>query len=402
MLSVMGQGEKDTPGPARESLPMQVIPRGRRWTKMVTLLSSQPLRFEEERKRLLYGGMALVVVLMLLSFGSYHLINGPRREGIIDLLVAAYWLTSLLLIRGRVNGMFFYRLTALICGGMFMYFASLGEHHGYRALWVFTYPAFCFFIVGIAEGLLYSLMVLAAWLYFMLMPETISTSPEFSGGFIARFTAAYMTIFFMSLYVEYVRQLVYRTMERNRKRLQQANTDLIEAKSHYRVLAMHDDLTGVANRRAILQQLEHEISVAASEKRHLAVAMLDIDHFKQINDRRGHLTGDAVLVETVGRIKSQIRMSDSMGRYGGEEFLMLFPGLDASAVQSLSERVRLAVSESAYEIDGLAIDVTVSIGCVSVFADIPDAAELIHAADQALYRAKDQGRDRTILGVSGS
>ena len=166
-------------------------------------------------------------------------------------------------------------------------------------------------------------------------------------------------------------------------------------------LASQDPLTGAANRRALMQALETELARASRQHTPLALLMVDIDHFKRVNDHYGHLAGDHVLRHIVGVLRQRLRASDVLGRYGGEEFMVLLPGTDLHGAAQLAEQLRQAVQAAPCEWQGQHIPFTVSIG-VAASADTPadpsrTSEALLQAADQALYRAKDDGRNRVAL-----
>jgi diguanylate cyclase (GGDEF)-like protein len=158
-------------------------------------------------------------------------------------------------------------------------------------------------------------------------------------------------------------------------------------------LATYDLLTGLLNRRAILARLAQEISRARREGGHLSVGMLDIDHFKSVNDTYGHQVGDEVLIAFAGRVQAQLRGYDCVGRYGGEEFLVITPVVAADAGGVLYERLRASVADGPIETKAGAVSITVSIGVVSGTGQSTIDA-LLASADAALYRAKAEGRNR--------
>ena len=171
----------------------------------------------------------------------------------------------------------------------------------------------------------------------------------------------------------------------------------IQAQEQLLFQATHDLLTGVWSRGAILETLRRELDRAARSKSATGLLMLDIDHFKAINDTHGHLIGDGVLRQVTQRIAHAVRGYDSVGRYGGEEFLIVLPGCGRDQIDQGAERVRGAVDDGPLLVDGLTISVTVSIGAaVATGATISDL-EILAAADAALYRAKRAGRNRTVL-----
>lgn len=161
-------------------------------------------------------------------------------------------------------------------------------------------------------------------------------------------------------------------------------------------LANRDTLTGIWNRRAILQRLEAEVARARRQHESLALGMLDLDRFKQVNDRYGHPVGDVVLRETIARASAVLRPYDDLGRYGGEEFLLVLSRAEADAALLVAERICAAVAARPVVDAGHEVPVTVSIG-VAVLREEESAQQLLVRADRALYVAKDAGRDRVAL-----
>jgi len=171
---------------------------------------------------------------------------------------------------------------------------------------------------------------------------------------------------------------------------------LIEARDALREQAVRDSLTGLWNRGMILDQLERELHRSRREGKPLAVAIADLDHFKQVNDTLGHTAGDAVLREAAERMRGAVRDCDFVGRYGGEEFLLILPGCDGPAGLHVAERVRRRVGDAPVRAGETPAPVTVSIGLAAAGPDGAEADDLIRAADEALYRAKAAGRDRVV------
>ena len=159
-------------------------------------------------------------------------------------------------------------------------------------------------------------------------------------------------------------------------------------------VAVTDPLTGAYNREFLLQRLPIEIANAAECDRALSVAMVDVDHFKSVNDHYGHGVGDLVLTEVARRLRGAIRAGDVLVRYGGEEFLAVLPKADAGRAWEVGERMRQRICERAFEVgDGLALLLRVSVGIAQWRAGEAMPA-LIERADTALYGAKDRGRNR--------
>ena len=161
-------------------------------------------------------------------------------------------------------------------------------------------------------------------------------------------------------------------------------------------LAATDALTGLMNRRSLDQEITRQL---ANEKRHgecISLMMIDVDHFKQINDQYGHLAGDEVLRRLAHLMQSVVRTNDYIARYGGEEFCILLPGTNEAQALILAERLRRLFNELVIEWEGDIVRGSISIGVADTLHDAHEAHSLLSAADLALYMAKHQGRNRVI------
>lgn len=180
-------------------------------------------------------------------------------------------------------------------------------------------------------------------------------------------------------------------LERANRNLEQKVKERTESLQQ---LANTDPLTQIKNRRAILDTLEYEFQRLKRQPRDLSLLMLDIDHFKVINDTFGHPEGDVVLAKVAQLISSTCRQTDSVGRYGGEEFLVVLPETSTEDAKDLAERIRLAIKTGLTTANGNAL--TCSIGVSTLHAE-EDITQLIKAADDRVYMAKKQGRDQVIF-----
>ncbi|HXF26181.1 MAG TPA: diguanylate cyclase [Bryobacteraceae bacterium] len=170
---------------------------------------------------------------------------------------------------------------------------------------------------------------------------------------------------------------------------------LVAMREDLRVQATRDSLTKLWNRSSILEIFHRELVRSARESSSLGVVLLDLDHFKSINDTHGHFAGDEVLKETARRMESVVREYDSVGRYGGEEFLVLLPGCDYRTTSVQAERMRSYLASSVVLVKDVPLTITGSFGATCAQPSISASAEdLIRCADEALYRAKRLGRDR--------
>jgi diguanylate cyclase (GGDEF)-like protein len=161
-------------------------------------------------------------------------------------------------------------------------------------------------------------------------------------------------------------------------------------------IAYTDALTGLANRRAFFLQADAAFAIARRYQRPLALLMVDLDHFKQINDRYGHAAGDVVLARTAACLRQSLRDADLPARLGGEEFVVMLPETSLASAMAAAERIRETLAQASIEHDGQGIAVTASIGVATLQSDSADIASILSAADQALYEAKARGRNRVV------
>jgi diguanylate cyclase (GGDEF)-like protein len=177
-----------------------------------------------------------------------------------------------------------------------------------------------------------------------------------------------------------------------RARLADSHRDLQVAVERIGELAIRDELTGVYNRRYLMETLAREQSRADRAATTFAVCLIDIDHFKSINDRFGHAAGDGVLKELARLVPGELRGVDAWGRFGGEEFLLILPGADTVGAQACAERVRAKIEAAAFA--GLP-RVTITAG-VATYAGKEPVSALLARADKALYEGKNAGRNRVV------
>jgi diguanylate cyclase (GGDEF)-like protein len=183
---------------------------------------------------------------------------------------------------------------------------------------------------------------------------------------------------------------------RTGRRILTLQDEQLKAREKLHLQATHDGLTGTWNRNAILDLLHREYELAARSGNTIGLIMLDVDHFKQVNDTFGHLAGDHVLVEVARRMQEAVRSYDLVGRYGGEEFLVVSPDCDQEQIQTCAERIRSAMAEQPVLALDTGIAVTVSAGTAVLAPQLNSEKDALAAADNALYRAKSAGRNQVV------
>jgi two-component system cell cycle response regulator len=182
------------------------------------------------------------------------------------------------------------------------------------------------------------------------------------------------------------------------ERILSLQDDLISAREELRFRATHDLLTGISNRGTVVDALRNELSRQVRESRPFGVILVDIDHFKNVNDTYGHLCGDEVLQAVARRMKECMRPYDTVGRYGGEEFLIIASAADTKGTLALAERIRSVLESKPVLTQAGEVLITASLGAaISSSARGADPQSLLRLADKALYRAKELGRNRCEL-----
>ncbi|HLV87836.1 MAG TPA: diguanylate cyclase [Candidatus Sulfotelmatobacter sp.] len=183
--------------------------------------------------------------------------------------------------------------------------------------------------------------------------------------------------------------------------------ELIAARESLRFAATHDSMTGLLNRGEIISYLRQQIARGRREGDPVGIVLADLDHFKKINDSHGHSAGDAVLQETARRFRNGLRIYDGVGRYGGEEFLLVMPGCDLTATVRRADAIRNIISGEPISTPQSNLTVTMSMGVMVADPTVDMSLEvLLERADTALYRAKANGRNRVecsdaVLGLAG-
>ncbi len=242
-------------------------------------------------------------------------------------------------------------------------------------------PVAALLLLGTAYAVLYQALALTQTDPAML---DMARSHSFSGTLTSLAAAIVMW-----------RQYVHAALLRRQLTLSHAALEKKQQELSY--LATHDALTGLRNRRAFLEEAEHELSRALRYPCETGVLVADLDHFKRVNDQYGHPAGDAVLRHFAALLKAQLRDSDVAARLGGEEFIVLLPGTGAAGAAAVAEKIRQAIESAPVVFEGQRIGITASLGVSCLPAHSACTIEALYGqADQALYAAKTHGRNRVV------
>jgi diguanylate cyclase (GGDEF)-like protein len=191
-------------------------------------------------------------------------------------------------------------------------------------------------------------------------------------------------------------------LERDREQMRRFAADLAIENRRYQQAALTDPLTGFPNRRYVVDRLEQEWASAKRTARPFACLLVDIDHFKRVNDTHGHDVGDVVLKHTAQVLRDTARVHDVISRLGGEEFLVLCPDTGAKGAQACAERLRAAVEAASISVGSISCSVTISIGVAVWNKETASSEALVKAADVAVYAAKEGGRNQACYAGAGS
>ncbi|MFC0445986.1 GGDEF domain-containing protein [Pseudidiomarina halophila] len=268
-------------------------------------------------------------------------------------------------------------VTAILALAIGIYVA-LSEGQSYALYWLAIFPPVSYFLLGGKWGFLTSVTFFTGIFIYLSRVSAEWAAAPFSVHSFLNILIATAALIVILRHIERTRAEAFHFLEEHSQRLE--------------YIAVTDPLTGLCNR----SKLDHALSVALTraqrEQRDFAIALLDIDHFKKVNDTYGHQVGDLILIELAQLLRSNVRSTDVAGRWGGEEFLLVLPEHTRQQAVMHAERIRNVIA--AFEFHA-GIRITASFGVASYRAE-DDASSIIRRVDKALYAAKAQGRNRTI------
>lgn len=277
---------------------------------------------------------------------------------------------------------------SLLIGCLMVLIALLvvtGGVHNTGPLWIYIVPPVAMFLAGFRRGLLAIggfVMIISILLFF---PNDTLLLTHYPTEFKTRLLYSFLTVTFLSAFYEFSRQKTFDTV--------------IQLSDRFERQALEDPLTNLANRRGMQNHLDLEVARAQRMKSPLSIVLVDIDHFKSINDTYGHSSGDIVLSQVSKLFKSKIRHQDRVARWGGEEFLFVLPDTEEINACYLANKIRQQLNDTLIRLDNDKITVTASFGVCEVDENT-NLKRALTLADKALYYAKDHGRNLVMTASS--
>jgi len=344
------------------------------------------------RRLILTAALLGITLFSLVAFVFINYSTGNFKVFIIDCIFIALAVISLylLFVKKMLN------LAKFIATAMLFVFlialSYISKNHEFGLVWTVCFSLFVIPILGHKWGLIITIVF-----YSVLVPIVYLGIGEWDNGHwnipsFMRFFLCSFTIVFIAYFFESTTNAAYNAVLENRDK-EQKYLEKLEN------LSVTDQLTGLYNRRFFDEQFEREQEKVSRYKSNLCAIMIDIDHFKNINDKFGHQVGDNVLREFSELIRNGIRSTDLISRWGGEEFIALLPETTLANAAIIAEKLRALIEEHSF---ATADKLTASFGVARVTAKDDSSRQAIHNVDTALYQAKKQGRNQVVVFDSGN
>jgi len=330
-------------------------------------------------------------IIFLLFLGAVALYEKNVPLAITDYLIALTVILNLVYLHNtkRINVSIF--IGIIMTASFFFWLLVYGGVGQTAFVWYYTFPLFSVFVLGPKKGTVMAIILIAAAIVFFLLDDYFPNMAQYPMDFKIRFVPSYLTVALFSYLSENFRdnaqvklKMAYDTMEH---RVQERTAELQEKNEQLQLVSQTDALTGLKNRMKLDEILQHEIALAERyPERTFCIILMDLDHFKSVNDNFGHIAGDQVLVRFAGVLKKNTRSTDTLGRWGGEEFLMICPSMGLDNIYILAEKLRRAICDETFPI---VEKLTTSIG-ITCYHKGDNINSIVKRADKALYEAKEE------------
>lgn len=332
---------------------------------------------------------AALLVFTTLTFGVFVVINFDHNNYILPLvnfIISISSALALYLLIVKKNYNFAAYFSTIIVFIFLVFFSYFARNESFALVWTLCYPLFVIPILGTHKG-----MMMVVLFYCAIIPMAYLGIGEWDYGFwnlkgFVRFTIASFAVVYASYFFEISANSAYKTIQEIREK-EKIHLMALEK------LSVTDQLTGLRNRRYFDDNFEIERQKISRYNNKLCLIMVDIDHFKRINDEYGHQVGDIVLKEFSSLLLKNIRAIDLLSRWGGEEFIILLPETSLDNSISIAEKIRTTINEYSFSKIG---NITASFGVSRVDPNSTSNMESLYQVDKALYQAKNQGRNRVV------
>lgn len=326
-------------------------------------------------------------IFILISIGIKSIYSHHNQHGYI-LFFFALMLTLNVAIYHRTRSEDTYRYIIIFtAAALFIYLTASGGENNTGPLWFYVFPPLIFYLLGLKLGLIVITTCFLSIAFIFKFPSMPFVSTEYHPDFQLRFLTSISFVTVFSYVLDFSRR--------------RARNELIELAAKYETAAKTDELTQLSNRREMLARLNTEFYRYQRHGHHFSVILMDIDHFKHINDQYGHDAGDAVLKQFSEQLLSHSRQLDLAARWGGEEFLILLPETSLVQALAIAERLRARIETTEFHYQNLVIPVRMSAGVCSI-SQFETIEGLLRQTDMNLYEAKMKGRNRIIPMVKSN
>lgn len=365
-----------------------------------TFVENSHLANEKEKLRFFHFlWLSALGIFSSIPFIAYNLIAKNYTISFLVFIFIGSLVFSFFLAKRKINTAILYNILNIIFLVLVLFFIYFENEIEMRILWCYIYPISSIFLFGNKKGLIWSIAMLAGALLSLLFAPH---NPElYTPIFIARFCITYITVTCIASWLEFYRELYHtraiQSVDNLKKEHELLEKEIQERKNlqdKLSTMAHTDCLTNLLNRRHFWELGTKELTRANRYNFSACLAVLDIDNFKNINDTCGHPAGDEVLRIISRHCSYVLRESDLLGRIGGEEFAFLLTHVDIGEACAKLENLRKEIENLELSISNNKIDITVSIGVCKYTKGIASIDELYKKADNALYEAKKEGKNR--------
>lgn len=332
---------------------------------------------------------AAILIVTTLTFATFAFINFEPNSYLLSIVNLIISISTALALYSLIVKKSFYFASYFVTALLFTFlviFSYFAGNQSFGLIWTVCYPLFVIPILGLRKG-----MIMVVLFYSVIIPMAYLGIGEWDYGFwdikgFVRFTIATLAVVYTTCFFEVSANSAYKTIQEIREK---EKVHLIALEK----LSVTDQLTGLSNRRYFDDHLAIERKRAKRHNKTLSLIMIDIDHFKNVNDAHGHQVGDSVLREFARLLQDNVRDTDIISRWGGEEFIVLLPSTSSESAISVAQKIQSAVNSHCFSGAG---KLTASFGVSNVDPNSNSNRESVNKADQALYQAKNQGRNRVV------